>query len=83
MARMPFPLDAPLHPSLPTSLPKGERRLESPFSSREKGGDEGIERELGVRDRAASGISPTPDECPDSRFIRSPSQLAPRAMAGL
>jgi hypothetical protein len=41
------PLDAhpsppPLHPSLPTSLPRGERRLESPFSTWEKGGDEGI-----------------------------------------
>src|SRR5688500_14904680 len=33
---------APLSdPSLPTSLPSGERRLESPFSTREKGGDEG------------------------------------------
>ena len=30
------------HPSLPTSLPSGERRLEAPFSSWEKGGDEGI-----------------------------------------
>ncbi|OGA37399.1 MAG: hypothetical protein A3G24_04090 [Betaproteobacteria bacterium RIFCSPLOWO2_12_FULL_62_13] len=31
-------------PSLPTSLPEGERRLEPPFSPREKGGDEGTEK---------------------------------------
>jgi len=30
------------HPSLPTSLPSGERRLEPPFSTWEKGGDKGI-----------------------------------------
>jgi hypothetical protein len=31
----------PLHPSLLTSLPRGERKLEPPFSFREKGGNEG------------------------------------------
>jgi len=37
-------IPSPLHPSLPASLPSGERRLESPFSTWEKGGDEGIKR---------------------------------------
>jgi len=36
---------APLEPSLLPSLPKGEWKLEPPFSTREKGGDEGIEGE--------------------------------------
>ena len=41
------PRNSPLPPLLPTSLPRGERRLESPFSAREKGGDEGIEGQGG------------------------------------
>jgi len=39
------PIPALPGPPLLPSPPKWERKLEPPFSTREKGGDEGIERE--------------------------------------
>src|SRR3990170_8289698 len=39
-----IPHPRPFHPSSPTLLPRGEGRLESPLSPRERGGSEGNEK---------------------------------------
>jgi len=41
---LPVPHPRPFHPSSPTLLPRGEGRLESPLSPRERGGSEGNEK---------------------------------------